>query len=243
MNSFRSFVLFLTYLLLFRFSFSGYSQKSEAGISVSYDELYQSVQKKFGVDQELTNGIFYEDQFREAIGHPFLFDNDFHNGYLIFRNKKYDYVKIKYDIYEQHLVLYYAFFGSYVWIIPPNEFVSEFSIDGRVFRRFSFEGKNAAYNQVIYDCDKLKCIYSWSKKRYDSAHKGMFNSYKFTDSRLKAFLFQENTWFEFHNNRSFIRLFPAESRIRIKKYIKQNKIKVTQNDATMQKLLNFCLEL
>lgn len=243
MNSFESFVLLLTYLFLFRFSFSGYSQESGTEISVGYDALYQSVQKKFGVDQELTNGIFYEDQYRDAIGHPFLFDNELHNGYLIFRNKKYDFVRIKYDIYEQHLVLYYAFFGSYVWIIPPNEFVSEFCIDGKVFRRFSFEGGKAGYYQVIYDCDNLKCVYSWSKKRYDSAHKRIFSSFKFTNSKLKAFLFQENAWFNFHNNRSFIRIFPAESKIRIKKYIKQNKIKVTQNDADMKKLLSFCLEL
>src|SRR5512145_252110 len=71
-----------------------------------YNKLYQSVQETYGIDQVLVNGIFYEDRYPGQIGHPFLFENRLYDGTITFRGEKYDEIDLKYDLYEQQIILY-----------------------------------------------------------------------------------------------------------------------------------------
>ncbi len=223
---------------------AGYSQQLHSDIQFDYSELYHAVENEYGFDQELVNGIFYEDFYRDAIGHPFLSENQFYKGTLAFRNKEYEGIEMKYDIYEQELVIYYTLQNSNTWIILPNDFISAFSFEGKIFGKYSFEGKESRFYQVISDSDNLKCFYFWYKERFNSFHKRGFMSYEFSDSKKKSYLFIGNTLREYSDNRSFIRLFPGQYHNRIKEYFKQHHIKVTKcEDERIQGLLNYCREI
>lgn len=243
MNCFSFPFLFIVYFLLIKYPITGYAQENNPERKVNYHELYKSVQEEYGFDQVLVNGIFYEDYYRNAIGHPFFLENQFYTGTLVFRNKRYENIKMKYDIYEQQLVIYYVLFNSNVWVILPNDFISEFSLNGKTFRKYSFGEENSEFYQVIYDSKNLKCLYSWTKSRTDSYHQRTYNSYKFSDSKMKSYLFLDNALNEFYNNNSFVKIFPQAFQDRIKKYIKSNKIKVRVNDEQTTKLLIYCNEL
>jgi hypothetical protein len=207
-----------------------------------WNALYQSVVNIYGFDQVLVNGIGYEDEYRGTEGNPFLYEQ-LNKGSLVFREREYQGVDIKYDIYKQRVILYIQQNNSNTWIIPPNDFISAFHIGDQLFVKYSFQGEPRFY-QVIFDTEELKCLYYWSKLRYDSDHNIDYNSSRFTDSERETYLFTGGVLKKYSENRSFVGLFPKESRVRIKQYIENNKIKVANcSDAEMKKLVTYCKTL
>jgi hypothetical protein len=231
------------FLLSYSFSISIYSQEQSSYIKTNYNELYKSIQDVYGFDQVLVNGIFYEDDLLGKIGHPFLFENRFYQGTLIFRGNEYKDIEMKYDIYKQQLLLYVKQNNSIAWIIPPNEFISAFSLDEKTFEKFTLKGEPKFY-QLVCDTEKLKCLYYWLKYREDSDHERKFYSYKFTESARKSYLLLNDLLLEYKNNSSFVRLFPQEIKYQIKRYIKSNKIKVHKcDDSVVRGLVIYCNSL
>jgi hypothetical protein len=207
-----------------------------------WNALYQSLVNAYGFDQVLVNGIGYEDEYRGSVGHPFLYEQ-FNKGSLVFREREYQGVDIKYDIHKQRVILYVRQNNLNTWIIPPNDFISAFHIGDQLFVKYTFQGVPGFY-QAIFDAEELKCLYYWSKLRYDSDHNKDYNSFRFTDSRRKTYLFTGGVLKKYSNNSSFVRLFPQESQGRIKQYIKNNKINVTNSsDVDMEKLVTYCKTL
>ena len=51
------YILFAVYLLFFKFSILVYSQEQSPNLKFNYNELYNSIQNEYGIDQELINGI------------------------------------------------------------------------------------------------------------------------------------------------------------------------------------------
>ena len=205
-----------------------------------YSRLYQSVQEAYGIDQVLVNGIFYEDSYLGQIGHPFLFENQFYKGTITIKGRTYHGVYLKYDINKQQLVLYINHNNSIIWVIPSNDFVSDFSLEGINFSKFSFQGTPRFY-QVIFDSEKIKCLYYWSKSKFDTDQTGKFNKVEFKEDLRKNYLVLEGEYIKFNNNRSFTKSFPIEIRSAIQNYLGSNKIKVVKNsNDIIIELLAFC---
>ena len=236
--------ILISSLCLLNLCLSSYAQEHAPDAKADYwNELYKSVVNEYGFDQVLVNGICYEDEYLGSVGHPFLFEDQFYKGTLIYREREYLGLDIKYDIYKQQVILYIRQNNSIAWIIPPNDFISAFSLGDKLFVKHTFEGVPGFY-QVIFDTEELKCLYYWSKLRYDSDHKRYYNSYRFTDSEKKTYLIVDDVLKKYNDNRSFVRLFPQESQVRIKQYIKNNKIKVAKSsDVEIEKLVTYCKTL
>lgn len=232
--------LLITYLLVFQVHNSVYAQEQSSYIKADFNEIYTSVLDEYGFDQILVNGVFYEDRYHEEIGHPFLIESEFSKGTLVFREKEYKSVEINYDIYEQQLVLYITHHNSIAWIIPPHDFISSFSIGDKLFVKYAFQNDPQFY-QVIFDSEKLRCLYYWYKLRSDSDHKRNYNSYEFSDSKKKSYLLLNDEYMRYRDNRSFANLFPREIKSEIRKHIKAKGIKVAKsNDGEMLELIRYC---
>lgn len=228
--------LFLFAPLISAFAQDQYSKDNTS----SWNELFQTVKSAYGPDQLLVNGVCYEDYYQGSIGHPFIFEDQFVKGSLTFRGRDYKGLDLKYDIYKQQVVLYVTHNNSNIWIIPPNEFITSFSLGNLLFKKYEFQGSSKFY-QVVFDSENLKCLYYWTKIRYDSDHQKAYISSRFTDSDRKSYLLMGESLKKYNDNQSFINLFPKEHQPHIKAYIKNNKIKVNNSsDFEMAKLFSFC---
>jgi hypothetical protein len=236
--------ILISFLCLLNLCLSSYAQEHAPNAKTDYwKELYKSVVNEYGLDQVLVNGICYEDEYLGKIGHPFLFEDQLYKGILIYREKKYQGLDIKYDIYKQQVILYIRQNNSSAWIIPPNDFISAFSLGDKLFVKHAYQGVSRFY-QVVFDTEELKCLYYWSKLRFNSDHKRYYNSSRFTDSERKTYLIVGDVVKKYSDNRSFVKLFPQACQVRIKQYIKNNKIKVVKSsDAEMAELLTYCKTL
>lgn len=76
--------------------------------------------EQFGIDPLLMNGIYYENPYYNSKGHPFLGDGEFYLGTVDFRNKHYKDVNLKYDIYNQQLIIDQSRLDSRASIIFQN---------------------------------------------------------------------------------------------------------------------------
>ncbi len=233
--------IFTICFILFVINTSGYTQEWPPYIKNPYAELYNFIQTEYKSDQVLVNGLYYDNYYRNAIGHPFLFEDVFYKGTVVYQNIQYKDLDMKYDIYGQELLLSYVLDDRNIRFIPLNEFISEFSLNEMYFKKYSFPGMAPGFYQVIADYGDIKCLYYWFKKRTESSHFRVITSYQFYKSEKTRYLVLDNKLLKYRNKFSFIRLFPQEKRYDIRKFLKSENIKISKSDDdSIRKLINYC---
>jgi len=232
---------YFSVLLLFVLSFqvSVFAQAQSHDVRNDYNKLYKSIIDEYGFDQLLVNGIFYEDEYHNKIGHQFFMEDKLYKGSLTFRGKEYKGIEMKYDIYNNQLILFVRNNTSVVWVVPPNDFISAFSLGDKFFSKYNFQGEPGFY-QVVFDTEKLKCLYYWDKKMIESYDDIKYISYRFFESEKKCYLLLNGSSLIYRNNRSFMKILPEEIKARVRKYLKDNHIKVNKSsDEKISELLAY----
>ncbi len=240
----HKFTLFKIYALFFLLIKSawGISQNNDA-LSLEVEQTYDKIIAKLGNDQVLSNGIFFENTSRNDLGYPYFKEDEYKKGYIILRNKRYDNLLLKYNSFTQEVLVVNPKHKPLFAFLPPVDFVSEFGFDNYTFSLFITADSTKLYQQVIYD-NQIGCFYRWSKSRVDSHHNVSYSAYKYTNDKAKRFLRLNQSIFAYHNNVSFVKLFPEEIMIDLKSYLKSNKIKVKKaSDETIIDLLSYCEQL
>lgn len=231
---------FLFFLFVLSFNVSVFAQIQSQDVRTDFGKIYKSVLDEYGLDQVLVNGIFYEDKYRKKVGHQFIMEDRSYNGSLTFRNKVFKGLEMKYDIYDNQLILHVKNNISEAWIVPPNDFISAFSLGEKKFLKFNFQGEPRFY-QVVFDTDKLKCLYYWYKEMHEFYDNSKYISYEFFDSEKECYLLLNGSFLTYRNNRSFLEILPGEIKARVKKYIKSYHIRVNKSsDEKISELLGYC---
>lgn len=210
-----------------------------------FDQLYEFILDKYGFDQVLVNGVVYADKYWKKQGHQFLGEDRPYTGNLFFRGKEYKGLEMKYDICNQQLIVFLRTSSIQQGIIPPDDFISAFTLEGRSFSKMEFQGE-PRYYQVVFDSDNLKCLYHWSKETMETAGSENYKyfHYEFSDDKKKSFLNINGSFGPYKRNSSFIDLFPEDIRPGIRHFMKENRIKVTRcNDEGMIELMTYCSTL
>jgi hypothetical protein len=208
-----------------------------------YNRLYKSITEEYGFDQVLVNGIYYEDKYRNKSGHQFFPEDQLYTGDLVFRGKECHDVGMKYDIYDQQLIVFIQYHNSLMGIIPPIDFISAFRLGDKYFSKYNLQGE-PRYYQVIFDSKKLKCLYYWSKHMLDTDDGDRFITYEFSGSKRINYLILNDSLMNYRNNRSFIEIFPKEIKSRIRHYIKDHHVKAAKSsDEVISELITYCNSL
>jgi hypothetical protein len=233
-------VFFLT-LLTVAGSSACISQTTVPGSEESFLRISELAGDKTDAHQQLLNGIYYENPYYNAIGHPFLNEGDFHEGDVIFQNSKFRQVRMKYDICHQQLVVNPNPDDQTLITLLSREFVSEFWLGGIHYRKFPPDGKESSFYQVILEEKDIKSYRAWKKIRYKSLENGANLRYRFSETKQKSFLEINGKLSMYHNNSSFLSLLPDKSRSTIRSYLRSENIKLKQADMDeMKALIHFC---
>ncbi|MFO7658334.1 MAG: hypothetical protein R6W78_14850 [Bacteroidales bacterium] len=197
-----------------------------------------ATQQEYGVDQVFVNGISYYNKYPQ-IGHPYLLDNKFEKGSVIFRGKLYSDVLLMYDICFQKLLIKYAFNDDQFIFYLTKEFISEFNIYNKRFVKGSYYNlEKDRFYQIIGENIPIKVLYKWEKIQEKSDY--YLVPYQFSSDRRSCFIYINNKLIRYKGNSSFIHKFPKQNQKLIKKYIRSNKIKVKYcSDNEMELLLKY----
>jgi hypothetical protein len=231
-------VPFIVYFLVLMYS-QVQAVNAPAGNPDSTD-IFTYVQQEYGSDQVLMNGFYPEDYVMDALGHPFLMDKIFYPGYIVLHDQKFNGVFLKYNIFDQNVIVSQTGTeDASLQVIPPNKFISEFKIGDKVFRKMAMDSAGERFFQVVYD-GKMKCLFSFSKLRYESYHVNKNSSFKFTKEHKKSWLLTDRGFFRFNSLRSFLKYFPSNAKSGIKDFCRREKLKLSKSsDQQMAKLMEF----
>jgi hypothetical protein len=196
----------------------------------------------YGPDQHLINGIEYVNLHLRSDGHKFLGEDKYYPGWVIIDGQVYHDVSLKYDIFNQHLLLLVQHqSGGIKQIILNNLRLDEFEINGRIFCKYTFPGIGTRFYQVI-GSDEMACLYHFSKQENLNPI-DRYTLSKFTEERKQSYLYWHADLHEFKSTRSFVRIFP-DHQPEIKAFIRKNKFRVRNiNDSQMLSLVSYCNSL
>ncbi len=229
-------------ILLLVFQWAGcFSQPVVPDPDREFRAVYDATLEFMEVDPLIQNGIYYVYPYYNAEGHPFLGDKEFKTGTVIFRDKLYDGIGLNYDIFNQQVILSRKSGDVFQMTLLPENFVSGFSIENRLFRSESFDQQPTQYYQVVAETGTLSCYYSWYKNRLESRNSGDYMIFSFSDPKRRNYLILKGILYRYKNNRSFIKAFPEPARATIREYMKENRIQVGEvNDTLMNEVIRYC---
>jgi hypothetical protein len=202
-------------------------------------QLNSLVVESYGPDQHLINGIEYVNLHLHSSGHKFLDEDKFYVGRLVIDKKVYRDIFLKYDIYNQQvLLLIGSLSGGHKQIIVNTLRIDEFEINGRIFRKYTFPGIGTRFYQYIGN-DEMACLYHFKKEEiFRPIDRYTFS--EFTDMKKKSYIYWKSELHEFKGTHSFARTFP-DHQPEIKAFIRQNKLKIRKlNDQQMYRLISYC---
>ena len=232
----------LKYFLLLSVCF--YSGTAKTYAQTTYDSAIYSWKKYFdisyGPDYNLINGIKYLYLYSDIEGHPFFGENQFYAGSLIMANREYQDVYLKYDLFNQDMILQYSpFIGGTNQILLQNEFIHEFKIYDKLFRKYSFPETGTRFYQVVTS-GKIYCLYYWEKILDYST----LSLYNFSSPKKISYIVKNGKPYRFKRKKQFRKLFPVQHQKEIKQYFRNNRIRLkNEPDGNMGRLLEFCNQL
>lgn len=205
-----------------------------------FNQIYLAAEKEYGIDQGLVNGPLFENENQNVNGLPFLLNYYSNHGNVVYRGKQYSNLNLRYDIYQQELLLIYLFDSVEYEIQLQKEFVSEFEIENRKFinQAFGADG-DAKFYQLIGQDLPISVLYFW--------HKGLSNVYvnnpdikMFSPEQKDQFILINHKLVGYKGNKSFIRGLPSERKPAIKEFLRRNNTNVKQaKDHEMNRLIKF----
>jgi hypothetical protein len=202
----------------------------------SFPEL---VERAFGSDQQLVNGIQFSHNYGLIDGNPYLLDGNFRQGTIRINERVYYGINIRYNLYSQRLeVEYRNVDGLMNQFMAVPEQIPQFFLNGSEFRRMQYGGIPPVYYQVI-PLEGDTCYVSRIRKLNSSTSSG--SGYKFTPPEMACIFKVNGQVFVFHNRKSLITSFPEKSRKQVRMLLKQEKISF--RDETIAEMEAFALSL
>jgi len=177
----------------------------------------EQVDRAFGSNQELVNGIQFTNQYIRSEGHPYWIDGGFKTGSVCINDQWFEQLQLRYNLFSQKLELgYLTPEGHMNQIMTVPENISAFSLGGYMFRRVQIGEEASAYYQVV-SAGATTCYIRWSRDLLGTKSSGT----SFGPIEREYWMHQGERWMYFKNQKSYVRAFPKEQKRAFKKLLKQ----------------------
>lgn len=203
------------------------SMPAQSGIDPSYREIREEAERRYLPSDELLSGEKYNYAYRSDDGTPFLEIPGNPLASLRFDGETYVGQRIRFDIYNQLMVLeYHDISGARGSLILQPERIGEVQIGEYRFRWFADKAGTGRYGQVI-GRGEYQAVFFWEKQYLPDLDNGR-EHYFFSEPARTTFLRYEEQMCLFKRNRSFVKCFPEPERDRVKAYLKTHRIRVVK---------------
>jgi hypothetical protein len=230
---------YLRWILLLSAATYALNAQVDGSQQVIFKEIYSAAERAYGMNQELLNGVLLESKNQDALGHPYFQDFYTNQGSVTYRGRRYANLNLRYDIFDQQLLLIYLHDGVEYQLWLHKEFITEFSVENK---RFIYETlgavKEPKFYQVIGEGHPVKVLYYW-EKRLTKVNAGNSERTMF-EERRESYILVDNELVGFKGNRSFAGRLPMSFKKSIKEYLRKNATKVKRaSDDEMEHLVEY----
>ncbi|MCD6179499.1 MAG: hypothetical protein J7K39_06310 [Bacteroidales bacterium] len=212
-------------------------------IPVSAQELSDDT-PIYGLNPILHNGKVYSyfpgDQVK---GHQYFKQKAFSKGCVSIRGIKYENILLNYDILNQEVVLQYTDpQGSNRLLAVSKAWLEKFSISNEQFSLINTPDGHKLIVQTLNQ-GKIQLHNHWTT-RIIAEISFVAEHYTFEKKRNTLFISYENKLKKFNSTKDILNLFNNENKLKIKRYLKQNKLKARRNSLNqLIGLINYCNQL
>jgi len=200
-----------------------------------------SLDKAYGLDPLLYNGKRYS-YFPppETKGTQFFNGPEAVSGTLYIRGKSFDQIQLKYDVFNQQIILLYKNnLGNENQLVVSDAWLEAFDLNDKHFELIALEDTTKNIYQVLGRGDK-RALYAWHKNVFLDTRYGATN-HIFAKATKLMYLYDGKTQLKYKNNRSFTKLFRKDDQPELRKFMRKNHIDVKKgDDPQIIQLLKFC---
>jgi len=181
---------------------------------LTFEEL---VDRAFGSDQVLVNGIQFSNQYIRIEGNPYFMDGRFHSGSLLIQDHLYEPVSMRYNLYTQKVEIeHLSPRGHLNMLITVPGQIPVFYLEGYEFRHMQIGKDEPAYYMMLSSAG-ARCYIGWTVE----ALGGGSSEERFSPKLKKYWIQQGEQWVSFHDRKSYIHAFPKERKKEFKALLKQ----------------------
>ncbi len=195
----------------------------------------------FGLDPLLYNGCYYS-YFPPpgTIGTPFMESSDFVKGTVKVRGVMFEGLNLNYDVYHQQLVLKYNdAIGAVSQIVISDAWLEGFSLGDMVFKVVQASDTSKKIFRVTGSGPYY--ILEYLSKSVALDNQVSSRNYRFSNLKIYRYLQTDAGMKPFSGNKSFLSLFTAEKQLLLRKYLRENRIRVRKcSEQELQRLVNYC---
>jgi len=192
------------------------------------------------MDPYLYSGIKYFPEHFFARGFPFWKEEKPMMADMVISGRLYQNLKIRFNLYSQEFILEYpGRFGGLQQIVLNRLIIDSVFTNDVLFIKNKYSDIKEYFLQVIYE-DEISCYFT-RKKNYQFDNSGVETGHEYSNEIVISYLVKEGKAYVFTNNASFLKIFPADKRISIRQFLKENRIKVKRKIQTdMVRLFTYC---
>jgi len=165
----------------------------------------------------LYNGIQYKEKYRTLKGnHKYYLFSTYQTGNLVYENQSYYDVQMKYDLFNDQLIVKLPFRSGFNFIQLDKEKIDKFSINNNHFHTIlkqdekSLSKDNYGYFEALFKKNNLTLYKKHIKNRKQHFDKEFVYSV-FTEE-YKYFIYLNNQIYELGSKGSLINLFPKQKK-------------------------------
>jgi hypothetical protein len=215
------------------------SEKALFGNAEEIARLEEVFRNHYGPDQKLYSGVVYFNLDPYSLGHKFLGVDEYQPGSMLFDNQRYEDVRLKYDIFNQQLLLLSGQEGKRPLEIIVNDMgLQEFSLGERVFRKSGLPGEDTLIYEV-FEGERLTFLYHWYKVEIPRVRDTRQTS-EFSEVKHRSFINMPSGIQRFTGARSLAKLFPGQGP-ELRKFMRRESIRPgSAGDREISELLKYC---
>jgi hypothetical protein len=185
----------------------------------------ERVERAFGNDQVLVNGIQFSNQYIRVEGNPYWLDDRFRNGSVSIGGLCYESLRLRYNIYSGKLEMeYLSPEGHLNLIMTVAEHLSGFTLEGQVFRRLKPGPEPPAFYQIL-SSENWTCCVGWSMdilgggsstERFGPPKRAYWMVHGDPDT-------DTDTWIRFDDRKSYLKAVPTSRKKEFRSLLKKKK--------------------
>jgi hypothetical protein len=183
------------------------------------------VDRAFGSDQNLVNGIQFSNQYIRIEGSPYFagapnyIEGWFRIGSVCINEQCYEQVRLRYNLYTQKVEIeYVSQEGNLNQILTVPEHIPRFTLEGFEFRRMQIGEDDPMYYMML-SSGSTNCYIGWSKEVLG----GGSSPQRFSEPQRTYWIEHGEQWITFDDKKSYIRAFPPERQKEFKALLKREK--------------------
>lgn len=202
--------------------------------------LKEKIDAIYGLSPILYNGKIYSEFYGDKVkGHQFLLEKQTIKGDLIVQNQSFKNQQLNLDIYQQKVLLKYSDQNNAIQLIEISQHhLSEFSLEEKNFR-VALEADSSFIIYQIIGNGSHQIFLNWYKKLQTISSNSSYD-YQFSEAKKWMYLVIDSQWLSITNNKSLIKKIEEAKQKDLKRWLKENRIKIQKaNDHQLYFLTNY----